>query len=225
MGNKFEVVNGYEGFTVDERLGSCSCRSWQLSGIPCQHGCAAIYFLRKNPEDYISEWYSKARFVTAYTPYLLGMNGMDQWPSTNYQKPLPPIVKKMPGRPPHKRKKDAGEKDDGNRTRVGRKGVIMHCSLCKGEGHNVRGCPTRKEGESVGESSCGKANRGGKNESARGSVRGGKTMSVSGQSVRGGKNGSTSGPSVRGVSRTNCTCSCTRHQDKETICTFHEEGV
>ncbi|PWA44039.1 hypothetical protein CTI12_AA529990 [Artemisia annua] len=43
-----------------------------------------------------------------------------------------------------------------------------------------------------------RAVRGGKNESARGSVRGGKTMSVSGQSVRGGKNGSTSGQSVRG---------------------------
>ena len=79
---------------MDERLCTCSCRSWQLSGIPCQHGCAAIYFLRKNPEDYISEWYSKARFVTAYTPYLLGMNVMDQWPSTNYQKPFPPIVKR-----------------------------------------------------------------------------------------------------------------------------------
>ena len=77
----------------------------------------------------------------------------------------------MPGRPPHNRKKDAGEKDDGNRTRVGRKGVIMHCKLCKGEGHNIRGCPTRKEDESVG-----KAVRGGKNGSARGSVRGVKVV-------------------------------------------------
>ncbi|GJV58538.1 hypothetical protein Tco_1459543 [Tanacetum coccineum] len=33
-----------------------SCRAWQLSGIPCQHGCAAIYFLHKDPEDYISDW-------------------------------------------------------------------------------------------------------------------------------------------------------------------------
>ncbi|PWA54648.1 hypothetical protein CTI12_AA433790 [Artemisia annua] len=98
----------------------------------------------------------------------------------------------MPGRPPHKRKKDAGEKDDGNRTRVGRKGVMMHCSLCKEEGHNIRGCPKRKEGESVGEASCGgKAVRGGKKGSASGSVRGG-----------GGKNGSTSGQSVRGGVKT-----------------------
>ncbi|GJR99820.1 transposase, MuDR, plant [Tanacetum coccineum] len=45
------------------------------------------------------------------------MNGMDQWPTTDYQKPLPHIVRRMPERPPHKRKRNAIE-DDGNKTRI-----------------------------------------------------------------------------------------------------------
>ncbi|GJT92873.1 transposase, MuDR, plant [Tanacetum coccineum] len=36
--SRFEVRNGYEGFKVDERSRSCSCKGSQLSGIPCEHG-------------------------------------------------------------------------------------------------------------------------------------------------------------------------------------------
>nr|GEU75308.1 hypothetical protein [Tanacetum cinerariifolium] len=51
----FEVRNGYEGFKVDERLRACTCRAWQLTGIPCQHGIAVLYFLHREPEEYVSE--------------------------------------------------------------------------------------------------------------------------------------------------------------------------
>ncbi|GJR31244.1 transposase, MuDR, plant [Tanacetum coccineum] len=142
----FEVRNGYEGFKVNERARTCTCRGWQLSGIPCVHGIAAIYFLHKDPENYVSQWYNKEVFVSAYNHFIQPMNGMDQWPSTTYQKPLPPIKRRMPGRPPHKRKRDAMEDDGGNRTRISRKGQIGHCFLCKKPGHNQRSCPTKTEG-------------------------------------------------------------------------------
>ncbi|GJY16203.1 multidrug resistance-associated protein 5 [Tanacetum coccineum] len=142
----FEVRNGYEGFKVNERARTYTCRGWQLSGIPCVHGIAAIYFLHKDPENYVSQWYNKEVFVSAYNHFIQPMNGMDQWPSTTYQKPLPPIKIRMPGRPPHKRKRDAMEDDGGNRTRISRKGQIGHCFLCKKPGHNQRSCPTKTEG-------------------------------------------------------------------------------
>ncbi|GKA65807.1 hypothetical protein Tco_0765514 [Tanacetum coccineum] len=41
----------------------------------------------------------------------VGMNGMDQWPSTYDQNPLPPIKRRMTRRPPHKRKRDVSEND------------------------------------------------------------------------------------------------------------------
>ncbi|GJT24831.1 multidrug resistance-associated protein 5 [Tanacetum coccineum] len=114
---RFEVRNGYEGFKVDERSRTCSCRGWKLSSIPCKHGIVAIYFLHKDPTNYVFDWYNKDVFVNAYNHYIEGMNGMDQWLTTDYRKTLPPIVRRMPGRPPHKRKRDAME-DDGNRTRI-----------------------------------------------------------------------------------------------------------
>ncbi|GJY94916.1 transposase, MuDR, plant [Tanacetum coccineum] len=86
-------------------------------------------------------------FVNAYNHYIEGMNEMDQWPTTDYQKPLPPTsvyTEGMPGRPPHKRKRDAME-DDGNRTRISRKGQLNHCTLCKKPGHNQRACPSKPE--------------------------------------------------------------------------------
>ncbi|GKF02205.1 multidrug resistance-associated protein 5, partial [Tanacetum coccineum] len=85
--SRFEVRNDYEGFKVDERSRTCSCRGWQLSGIPCEYGIAAIYFLHKDPENYVSDWYNKDVFVNAYNHYIEGMNGMDQWPTTDYQSP------------------------------------------------------------------------------------------------------------------------------------------
>lgn len=45
----------------------------------------------------------------------------------------------MPGRPKHKRKRDAFE-GDGNRQRVSRVGRVMHCIICGGEGHNRLTC-------------------------------------------------------------------------------------
>ena len=135
---------------MDERLRTCSCRGWQLNGYPCEHGFAAIYFLHRDPEHYVSDWYSKDKYVAAYSKFIEGMNGMDQWPSTEYQKPLPPIKRRMPGRPAYKRKRDAFEKGDGgNRTRISRKGQPNHCKICKETGHNQRSCPRNgKEGPS-----------------------------------------------------------------------------
>nr|GFB80206.1 hypothetical protein [Tanacetum cinerariifolium] len=132
-------------FKVDERSRSCSCRGCKLSGIPCEHGISAIYFLHKDLENYVSDWYNNDVFVNAYNHYIEGMNGMDQSPTTDYQNPLPPIVRRMLGRPTHKRKRDV-MKDNGNRTRISRKGQLNHCTLCKKIGHNQRACPSKPEG-------------------------------------------------------------------------------
>ncbi|GJR21365.1 multidrug resistance-associated protein 5 [Tanacetum coccineum] len=42
-GNLFEVRSGSEGFIVDEGKRTCSCRMWQLSGLPCVHATKSMY--------------------------------------------------------------------------------------------------------------------------------------------------------------------------------------
>ncbi|GKA01748.1 multidrug resistance-associated protein 5 [Tanacetum coccineum] len=41
-GKLFEVRSGSEGFTVDEGKRTCSCRMWQLSGLPCVHATKRV---------------------------------------------------------------------------------------------------------------------------------------------------------------------------------------
>ncbi|GKC54802.1 multidrug resistance-associated protein 5, partial [Tanacetum coccineum] len=141
----FEVRNGYEGFKVDERLSTCTFRGWQLTSLPCQHEFAAIYFLYRDPKEYVSKWYKKEIFMSAYNHYIEGMNRMDQWPSTSYLKPLPLIKRRMPERPPHKRKRDVS-KNDGRRSWLSRKAHVNRCTLCVATGHNQRACPSKREG-------------------------------------------------------------------------------
>nr|GEU64889.1 hypothetical protein [Tanacetum cinerariifolium] len=85
---------------------------WQLAGLPCEHRFAVIYFLHKDPEEYISKGYRKERFMSAYNHYIEGMNGMNQWPSTSHQTSLPQIKRRIPRRPPHKRNRDAFKNDE-----------------------------------------------------------------------------------------------------------------
>nr|GEW34210.1 hypothetical protein CTI12_AA439960 [Tanacetum cinerariifolium] len=59
----FEARNEYGSFVVDIQARTCSCRSWQLSGIPCVHTLA---FLNKDPETYVSDWLKKDMFKEAY---------------------------------------------------------------------------------------------------------------------------------------------------------------
>ncbi|GKD95397.1 hypothetical protein Tco_1375234 [Tanacetum coccineum] len=115
-------------------------RQWQLTGIPCAHGCAAIYFLHKDPDKYVSDWYRKSMFVSVYQHFIHPLDGMDQWAPTEYQNPLPPVITRMPGKRRTKRRKDASEGNDKNRTRVSRVGRVIHCTNCHQEGHNRKGC-------------------------------------------------------------------------------------
>jgi hypothetical protein len=69
--------------------------------------------------------------------------GRDHWPREAYIPIEPPLKKNMPGRPKGKRKKGAIELTAGG-TKLSRKGRIMHCKSCKGEGHNSRTCPKKK---------------------------------------------------------------------------------
>ncbi|CAL5357054.1 unnamed protein product [Camellia sinensis] len=49
-------INCFNGqqFVVDLEAHTCSCRKWDLSGIPCPHSISAIYFKHENPKDYAS---------------------------------------------------------------------------------------------------------------------------------------------------------------------------
>ncbi|XP_004305302.1 PREDICTED: uncharacterized protein LOC101297363 [Fragaria vesca subsp. vesca] len=111
-GDRFEVetIQGTKN-VVDLRLRTCSCRRWDLTGIPCKHAVSAIYWKRESPEDYVAECYSKKTYMAIYSNFIYPINSTDMWSRCEGPTILPPSYSRMPGRPKStKRKKDQSEK-------------------------------------------------------------------------------------------------------------------
>ncbi|XP_060212303.1 uncharacterized protein LOC132639941 [Lycium barbarum] len=71
--------NGDCGFEIKEGLGThivqlareyCSCRSWQLKGIPCAHAIAAMHYRRIDPSENIVHWYRQETYLRAYSHFI-----------------------------------------------------------------------------------------------------------------------------------------------------------
>ncbi|GKC32216.1 hypothetical protein Tco_1039510 [Tanacetum coccineum] len=97
---------------------------------------------RKDPETYVSDWLKKYMFKEAYKYPIRPLKGSSFWPKTHEIEPIPPKERRMPGRPPVNRKRDASEKKiKYSKVGFGRK---MTCQKCRGKGHNSRSCKKQK---------------------------------------------------------------------------------
>ncbi|CAN1140274.1 hypothetical protein LINPERPRIM_LOCUS24738 [Linum perenne] len=97
---------------------------------------------------------------------MLPIDGHTLWVQSQYAPVLPPMVRKMPGRPKKNRVRGVEEKEDVVRrrkrkytnedlmardkndpTKISRIGRIMTCKSCKQEGHNKRTCALNKKSQ------------------------------------------------------------------------------
>ncbi|CAI9303910.1 unnamed protein product [Lactuca saligna] len=140
--NQFEVRGAIDAYEVDLERKTCSCRLWQLNGYGCTHYVASISFLNRDVEAYVDNMFSTTTFGKAYNYIITPMNSSDMWPETNYTPPLPPINRRMPGRPTTKRKKSTTKNTGTHRVSKTRKKI--RCSICKEIGHNKATCPQRR---------------------------------------------------------------------------------
>ncbi|GKA54328.1 mutator type transposase [Tanacetum coccineum] len=99
---------------MDRRV--CSCRKWELTGIPCKHVVAAIYNMSENsvgvgiPEKWVHAAYRLETWVHVYSFKANPCNGSDMWPVVESRTVIiPPLYKPLIGRPPKKRKKSNDE--------------------------------------------------------------------------------------------------------------------
>ncbi|XP_049390603.1 uncharacterized protein LOC125855015 [Solanum stenotomum] len=139
----FEIKHHGFTHTVDIVSRNCSCRSWQLRGIPCPHGVAALHYKELEPIHYVASCYSKETYLSIYAHFIQPMNNMKMWPTSNNPIVKPPKIKKLPGRPGKVRRKEA---DESRKTgKLSKRGASMTCSKCGTQGHNKRGCPTRNQ--------------------------------------------------------------------------------
>ncbi|XP_015572423.1 uncharacterized protein LOC107260938 [Ricinus communis] len=129
-GTSFEVhdcLGDVNGVNID--AWSCSCRAWQLNGFPCYHGVVVLQHCNRNLYDYCSRYYATESYRLAYSEPINPVPTTDKPLQTSPVQVHPPPLRRLSG-PPKQR-------------RIRSKGVIkrpLHCSKCKGPGHNRATC-------------------------------------------------------------------------------------
>ncbi|KAL0406877.1 UNVERIFIED_CONTAM: hypothetical protein Slati_4001600 [Sesamum latifolium] len=139
-------------------MGTCTCRMWQLTGIPCKHGCSAIFYQNLMPEDMVNPYYHVDTYKQVYEPAILPISGEMLWVETNFVPQLPPHFGKRPGRPVGARNREPDEpsvkskKTRGKRPayQLKRQHTKHHCSICGEAGHTARGCALYKDMQEPG---------------------------------------------------------------------------
>ena len=74
----YEVDNKYGRHVVNLTRKCCTCRVWDLTGIPCKHGVAAIYKNLERLEDYVHACFRKHASVAAYKEMITLLLGQDE---------------------------------------------------------------------------------------------------------------------------------------------------
>ncbi|KAI5393728.1 hypothetical protein KIW84_060733 [Lathyrus oleraceus] len=71
----YGVTNRNETYVVNLKQETCTCRKWDLIGIPCCHAITCIWQNKKQPEEYVSEYYRKTTFHKTYSHIIFPANG------------------------------------------------------------------------------------------------------------------------------------------------------
>ncbi|XP_022036681.1 uncharacterized protein LOC110939250 [Helianthus annuus] len=144
-------VRGPAGFgvVVDLKSRTCTCRKWEITGMPCKHVVASIW--NKNmyggkgtelPETFVHPVYTMDRWKQVYKYKVYPINGRTLWPKSNVPTTLtPPNHHKPIGRPKKARKRSALELEESTKDgRLTKKGTTKNCLKCGKTGHNRRTC-------------------------------------------------------------------------------------
>ncbi|CAL2273119.1 unnamed protein product [Prunus armeniaca] len=139
-GNMFQVTHMLGGqYAVDLNTHSCSCRKWDLCGIPCCNGMTAISRQQRSPMTYVNEVYKREAYDRAYNNYISPMLSQQLWRKLGHRQIKPLLYHKQSGRPKKARTRLVDEILK-SATKLRRYEIVIYCSVCGGEGHNATNC-------------------------------------------------------------------------------------
>ncbi|XP_022031409.1 uncharacterized protein LOC110932378 [Helianthus annuus] len=147
--DQYQVSGRRSQYVVQLNERSCTCKAWEITGIPCKHGVAAIWYKAASNgqqvgilESWVHPVYRMDTWRQVYSFKVNPINGMSMWPKSQVPTTLkPPHYHKQVGRPRKARKKSAVELEDITQGgRLSKKNTIQTCRNCKEKGHNIRSC-------------------------------------------------------------------------------------
>ncbi|GKU87094.1 hypothetical protein SLEP1_g1545 [Rubroshorea leprosula] len=143
--NDFAVFDGHTQHThvvnVHER--NCSCREWNLTGIPCSHALCALRFKDWSFEYFVDEYYKKEKYLQTYGTALECLRGNEVLRRRLERGCLPLEMRSMLGRPRRNRRRAKDEPlklKKGKLTKLSKHGSVYTYSVCGEQGHNKAGC-------------------------------------------------------------------------------------
>ncbi|XP_077227852.1 uncharacterized protein LOC143860891 [Tasmannia lanceolata] len=137
----FEVRDSNSANIVNIETWECTCRRWQITGLPCMHSVAVFNRTGRNAYDYCSKYFTVDCYRLTYSESINPMPDLVDTP-LNGEKPLngdstpitvvyPPRTRRPPGRP---KSKKIEQQEMEKRARP------IRCSKCKKFGHNKITC-------------------------------------------------------------------------------------
>lgn len=138
---EFEIVSSERTNIVDIQSRCCSCRRWQIYGIPCAHAAAALLSCGEDVRLYAQECFSIRKYCEAYSQAIHPIPDRSMW------KELvdgtegggktdiiirPPKTRRPPGRP----KKKVLRLESLKRPKR-----VVQCGRCHLLGHSQKKCP------------------------------------------------------------------------------------
>ncbi|KAL5826182.1 hypothetical protein ACOSQ4_017979 [Xanthoceras sorbifolium] len=151
--HEFEVKDGCKFCIVNLNTHSCDCGLWEVSGIPCQHTLAVITAKRLDVADFVDKSLTKEAYMKTYGCVIHPIPDQSLWPTVGTETVLPPLKKRLPGRPKKNRKRGAEEPAKKKRSGLGK------CKICGEMGHNKRTSAAKKRKSEVGNTSASNARR------------------------------------------------------------------
>ena len=159
-GEEYEVkgTNGSQ-YVVNVANRECSCRRWELTGIPCAHAVATNYNMPLNginvgiPEEWVHKCYWLSTWKKAYSHKIGCINGKIMWKKSQIPAKLtPPKHYTQVGRPKKNRRKTKEERAMVKDGKLSRAFKTVTCTKCGQMGHNKRSCKGQTINQPVGSS-------------------------------------------------------------------------
>ncbi|XVF82631.1 hypothetical protein PTKIN_Ptkin16aG0064700 [Pterospermum kingtungense] len=142
-GHKYQIACGPEDqHVIDLQLHTCSCRKWDLTGIPCLYAVSVMMLIGERLKIYVDQCYLKTTQQNIYFHFISPIKGAKQWAKDQTMEPiLPPELRRPPGRPHKNRRKEADKVfAAANPNKIRRALSKINCQKCGKPGHNKRTC-------------------------------------------------------------------------------------